>query len=186
MGEPGAKGTVKRLFLVTGYPRSRTAWLAAYLSSGPTLCLHEPIMRFNQHFLPLVEYIEDLPHKNVGISDSAIPKLRSMFALVFSEAPVLVIERDKRECLSSLNRHYEITEEACDAGRRLRSEKAFDETERGLQALGDHFSNVKRISFDSLNTVEGARVAWEFCCPGESFDEHRYQAMNRIVCNPKI
>lgn len=131
----------------------------------------------------MVEYVESLPHENVGISDSAIPALRGMFGLVYKEAPVMVVERDKATCLKSLKVHYGIGWEDAKA---LRAEKAFDETERGLQSLGDHFSKVKRIPFESLGTVDGAREAWEFCCPGEPFDEHRYQAMNRIVCNPKI
>jgi hypothetical protein len=183
LGGSGTEGDVKRLFLVTGYPRSRTAWLAAFLSSGRTLCLHEPIMRFGQNFLPMVEYIESLPHRNVGISDSAIPALRGMFAMVYKTAPVLVVERPKKACLESLKNYYGL---GWDSGKVLRAEKAFDETCLGLQALEEHFSTVKRISFESLATVEGARVAWEFCCPGEAFDQHRYQAMDRIVCNPKL
>lgn len=173
---------MKRRFLVTGYPRSRGSWLAAFLSSGPTLCLHEPILRFNRQFVPMVEYVESLPHANVGISDSCIPAMRIMFAMPYKHCPVLVVERDKETCLKSLKNHYDL----CWAAENLLAEKAFDETERGLQALEEHFRHVKRISFDSLNTVAGARVAWEFCCPGEPFDEHRYQAMNSIVCNPKI
>lgn len=134
----------------------------------------------------MVEYIEALPHKNVGISDSAIPALRGMFGIPYGECPVLVVERDRKDCVSSFNRHYEIGNEACDAGRRRRTEKAFDETDSGLQALEEHFRHVKRISFDSLDTAAGARVAWEFCCPDQPFDEHRYLSMNRISCNPRF
>jgi len=173
---------MKRTFLVTGYPRTRGTWLAAFLSSGDTLCLHEPILMFNRHFPPMADYIAGLPYRNVGISDSCIPSMSSLFALVYAESPVLVVERDKATCLASLIRYYGLT----DRSRLLRAEKAFDDTERGLQHLEEHFRTVKRISFDSLATLEGARMAWEFCCPGEPFDQHRYQAMDRIVCNPKI
>jgi|GEM_PF-5396726 len=173
---------MKRTFLVTGYPRTRGTWLAAYLSSGDTLCLHEPILAVGKSFPAMVDYVASLPHRNVGISDSCIPSMRSLFALVYRDSPVLVVERPKAVCLSSLLKYYGINDgpEMCRAG------KVFDETERGLQSLEEHFRTVKRISFDSLATLEGARTAWEFCCPGEPFDQHRYQAMDRIVCNPKI
>lgn len=169
---------MSRVFLVTGYPRSRTSWLAMFLSSGPTLCLHEPIMMFDQQFTRMVEYVAALPHANIGIADSAIPAQRSLYALVYREAPVLVVERDKAQALASLKTFYRRNDGL--------PEKAFDEAETGLHALPDHFRTVKRISFESLGTVEGARDAWEFCCPGQPFDEPRYRAMDRIVCNPKI
>ena len=86
---------MKRTFLVTGYPRTRGTWLAAFLSSGDTLCLHEPILMFNRHFPPMADYIAGLPYRNVGISDSCIPSMSSLFALVYAESPVLVVERDK-------------------------------------------------------------------------------------------
>ena len=35
-----------RPFLIVGTPRSRTAWLAAFLSYGGRQCLHEPSLRF--------------------------------------------------------------------------------------------------------------------------------------------
>ena len=34
-------------FVIIGTPRSRTAWLARFLSYGGRLCLHEPSLRFN-------------------------------------------------------------------------------------------------------------------------------------------
>ena len=29
-------------FFITGLPRSRTAWMAAFMTSGNAVCLHEP------------------------------------------------------------------------------------------------------------------------------------------------
>jgi hypothetical protein len=152
--------------------------MAAFLSSGATLCLHEPITWFSMNFLAMAEYVKNLPHQNVGISDSGILVKRVLFSALYRECPVLVIERNKSIALDSHRRHYGVFLDG-------RAEKAFDETERGLQALEAFFSTVKRISFDSLGTAAGARVAWDFCCPNQPFDEARYQAMDRIVCNPK-
>ena len=171
---------MKRVFLITGFPRSRTGWLSVFLSSGDTLCLHEPISQFNGQFVPMVEYLATIPSPNLGISDSGIAEKAGLYSMTFPSASVMVIERSKEDSFRSHRAYYGslYSEET--------TQKAFDVRERGLQSLDQEFQNVKRIPFASLETVEGARVAWEFCCPGKPFDQHRYQAMNRIVCNPKL
>lgn len=125
----------------------------------------------------MVEFVEQLPHENIGIADSAIPALRAMFSVVYRDCPVLVVERDKAEALASHLAYFGF--------RDGRTEKAFDDAERGLQALEEHFTTVKRISFESLNSENGMRAAWDACCAGEPFDEFRARAMGWVLCNPK-
>jgi hypothetical protein len=86
------------LFFITGLPRSRTAWLARFMSAGTVACIHDGIMgcRSGQE---LVEKVSKLPGTSVGDSDSGL----SLFwpELVTTRAKWLVVRRDPAESLRS-------------------------------------------------------------------------------------
>lgn len=80
-------------FVITGLPRSRTAWFSAYLSTGDTFCHHEAIY----HNLPM-----DLEgYANVGNSDSGYV-LRPQWGEEQDEHKIVVIHRDIDEVRASL------------------------------------------------------------------------------------
>lgn len=74
-------------FIITGYPRSRTAWFAAYFSSG-MLCHHEPVD------------FEAVIDRGDSVSDSSL----LMKPELLEGHKVLVILRNKWEALLSLSR----------------------------------------------------------------------------------
>lgn len=166
------------MFLITGFPRCRSTWLSAYLSTGETLCEHEPYYQFSQNFVWMAGHIDALPYPNVGISDPGIAVYWKTYQKLWPHARVLIVDRSKAEALASHRKYFSRW------GGTM--EKVFDHIETGLQALPEHFPVVKRLPFDALNTLSGARAAWEFCCPNQPFEPFRYQAMQRIVCNPKL
>lgn len=71
-------------FLITGLPRSRTAWLAAFMSAGNCVCLHEP-RNWESVFA------SDGP-KFVGISDSGLGFQLGRIMQDY-DMPVLIVER---------------------------------------------------------------------------------------------
>jgi len=82
-------------FLITGLPRSRTAWFSAYLTQGEVLCTHEAIALK----LPL----ESENHKYVGTSDSGYVLDREWMD-EHKDIKIVIIERDTQECIDSLNK----------------------------------------------------------------------------------
>lgn len=80
-------------FVITGLPRSRTSWFAAYLTHGDTFCHHEAIYHKKEMNLP--EY------QNVGNSDSGYP-LSPEWAEALGEHKIVVIHRDLDEVANNL------------------------------------------------------------------------------------
>ena len=81
------------MFIITGLPRSRTAWFAAFMTALGAPCLHEAsvLVDSKEEFLGLLE--------NYGVADTGIvfnPALKEL------ELPTVIIERDSLEVLCSL------------------------------------------------------------------------------------
>ena len=86
-------------FMVIGLPRSRTTWMANWLTTTDTLCLHDPLAHYT---IPeLDNYSTD---KLFGISDTAI----HMFGGKLNSHPAkkLIIHRPLREINESLGGPY--------------------------------------------------------------------------------
>jgi hypothetical protein len=87
-------------YLITGLPRSRTAWMAAAATTDQSICWHEPLPRLSR-WEDIFETIwRRSRHRYVGISDSALGF--HLPEIIARAAPrVLVIERDITEVEAS-------------------------------------------------------------------------------------
>lgn len=87
-------------FLITGLPRSRTAWLAAAALNDQSICWHEPIGWLSRWQDVFDIWAGDNP-RYIGVSDSALGfHLRE---IIERAAPrVLVVERDIADVETSL------------------------------------------------------------------------------------
>lgn len=85
-------------FLVVGLPRSRTAWLARFLSYGNHACVHEPSFRWQgpDDFHAWLDGRE-------GASDSMMTWLAHKAKALKPDLPLVVIRRSRRDVLRSLN-----------------------------------------------------------------------------------
>lgn len=54
-------------YIIIGMPRSRTTWLANFLTTGDSVCLHDPFGKYS-----LSELNKIYPEKTVGISDTSL------------------------------------------------------------------------------------------------------------------
>jgi len=88
-------------FFITGLPRSRTAWLAAFMSSlDGVLCYHERL----KDCADIEEYWRAMSVKGyefVGNADCGIPMVTGS-----SHSKVVIIERDPDEVIDSLSRLF--------------------------------------------------------------------------------
>lgn len=86
-------------FFITGLPRSRTAWLANFMSSGKSICYHEGIDGCHS----IEDYQKKMSingYKYIGDSDTGLPILD--FQPIYPDSPVVIIRRDKQEVAESL------------------------------------------------------------------------------------
>ena len=88
-------------FLITGLPRSRTAWLSVAATNDQSICWHEPTITLRRWEDVFTEVWGRSNHRYVGISDSALGfHLREITQL--RGIRVLIVERDIAEVEASL------------------------------------------------------------------------------------
>lgn len=86
-------------FFITGLPRSRTAWMAAFLTDGDVLCIHE-----NMKFCSTkAEFYARMYHPEYRIGNSDSGLMMTEFQQVFPNAPTVIIERPLDDVLQSLH-----------------------------------------------------------------------------------
>jgi len=128
-------------FFITGLPRSRTAWMAAFLTGGDVLCHHE-LMKFcptRECFYQAFRH----PKVRIGNSDSGLPLTE--FQRVFPDAPTVIIERDIEDVYRSLH----------DIGIPIEMRWLVDMQERiaGLNGMRVEFDNLDRQLADICNHI---------------------------------
>lgn len=148
-------------FFVTGMPRSRTAWMAAWLTTDNTFCFHDVMTR------PHLDLSGPGSCKYVGYSGPEV----CLEARKYSGIPCVTIHRSKEQALASflkiVKQHPEVklTEKEI--------AQWWDERETLLGGLPG-----KHVSFDLLNNESTMRNLWNYLMPGIPFDAARYRLMN--------
>jgi len=79
-------------FLITGLPRSRTAWFAAYFSQGDTLCYHEA---------SFFDYDMQVPFTHLGNAEAGVSV---KWLNEFDPQKIVVVHRDLDEIERSLKK----------------------------------------------------------------------------------
>ena len=66
-------------FIVTGLPRSGTTWVANWLTTDTTLCIHDPLYKYHLEDLDNIE-----TNKKLGISCTAIWRAPEFFVAFYA------------------------------------------------------------------------------------------------------
>lgn len=145
------------MFIVTGFPRSRTAWWSAYLTTGKYHCTHEAYATKPRDLSNSSQYDGDSDAAWLWMADK-IPQ----------HVKVLIIERGMSDALESVITASSISRAVWLPIMRI--------LQRGMDMLtGD---NVIRIPFKA--GLDDIRRAHEFLMPDEPFDEHRARIMMEL------
>lgn len=142
-------------FIVLGLPRSGTTWLANWLTTESSLCLHDPFAVGMPDSWPADE-------RRRGISCTGawlMPHWLGEYT-----CPIAVIERDPASCDRSL------------AQLGLPPTSALIELFE--QAPG------RRFAFESLWDEDGARALWDYLLPAQPFDPLRYRLLRAMHVQP--
>jgi hypothetical protein len=87
-------------FFITGYPRSRTAWLSVALTNGRTTCLHDVAMEMEVVVRRLAHNND--PKSQLGISDPSLLVYFGALSSAFPQAPWVLVNRIPAICMMSL------------------------------------------------------------------------------------
>jgi hypothetical protein len=162
-------------FLVTGLPRSRTAWLANLLTTGTTLCYHDAI-RFGDPVELLMAPIDGVGAR--GIADSALCCYHDAIFACWPDAPLVIVRRPFEECVSSF----------AWAARELVAES---DARRALVVLQRELAGLSKrphleVPYESLSHEAGCRRVWENCQPRERWSGARWRELDRIRMEMKM
>ena len=160
-------------FFIAGLPRSRTAWLANFLTTDESFCYHE-LTADCLDLAEMPEHFRRTGRRLVGDADTSLALLYKPIKKLFPGARWAVIERPVEEVEKSLRDDLGIT---LDPGL--------------LDLLLENLEIIKRdalvVSFNDF-TESTARFIWAWCLPGIDFDEARWKLLDPLLIqlNPAV
>jgi hypothetical protein len=157
-----------RPFVIFALPRSRTAWLGAFLSYKDWVCFHEPSVGFRTK--EDIKKVLDIPNR--GIADTNLALLWPHVVQAAPHARIVTVRRPLEEVLSSGEKLGFPAAEMRQPMERL--EIALDEIER--------LSGTKRFEFRELDDKAKMKELFEFCLP-YPFDEGLWQYAKQARVN---
>lgn len=134
-------------FIIYALPRSRTTWLARFLSYGSWTCHHDAAGEVDT----LAGLAERLRQPHVGMCETALGfASRALYRLV-QHARVLVVRRPREAIRDSIRRQGYVMPD----GYYEREERALD--------MAARIPGAVTVTFDELATPAGAARAFEHC-----------------------
>jgi len=143
-------------FFITGYPRSMTAWLSVALD-----CAHD------RDGKSLDEFMRELESGvQIGNSDSTASMSYDIIKARYPDARWVVIERDKEEAIQAFCNVSSLSRQKC--------APFFCHIEECLPRIVP----ALRINFSEV--VLRVKEIWEWCRPGEKFNEQKAKRMEAL------
>lgn len=93
-------------FFIASLPRSRTAWLANFLTYGPSYCFHEPLAE-----CPLESYPQLLNSTGTyfsGVADSLNCLFMEQLVDMFPKAKIVIVRREIGEVAESIKKAFNL------------------------------------------------------------------------------
>lgn len=156
-------------FLVTGYPRSRTAWCANFLTYGPSFCFHDPTVHFKVEDFPRL--FRRMGTEYCGVADSGALLYFDQYMKLFPTARVVLIQRPQMEVIKSM------------AGLGFDFKAAISTFEEAFLEIEKRYE-VLTVPFGALPATE----IWEHCVPGIPVHQIRLRMLNefRVSIMPEV
>lgn len=173
-----------RPYFISGLPRSRTAWLATFLTHADSFCHHEATIGCDS-MVSLKNALGKVPigTHHIGDADPNLGLIPQSILDTFPRSKFVFIHRDLEECVDSewtailwekLTDQEDVTK---DGIRELMKEASL-----GLAHLARSIPEKQRIivPFAALDKQQTVRQIWDFCVPGTAFPFHRYQQLQDL------
>jgi len=149
--------TAKLPFFVSGLPRSRTAWMANWLTTDHSLCLHDEPFAVNKVALG----------RMTGFSGSEICTQFDDVEKAFPVSPWVIILRKPADAFESFML-------ASGLDRTAEAVALWWDARLKLLAQLCRKPNVEAIPFDDLDSEQTARQVWSHLMQGKPFNLERW------------
>lgn len=156
-------------FLITGLPRSRTAWWSVVATTQTSDCVHEPL-KFCKTFEE-VKRCWNKPLEFVGVADSGFLFLLDRI-LAEVEPKTLIIERD----VLSVERSFTKYLQGMPYDRQV-VRTTLSEMQKHLDK-NKHHELVKRVWFEDLNNEDVVEECFDWIMPGNPYLNKNLLNMN--------
>lgn len=174
---------MKPPYFITGLPRSRTAWLANFLTWGDSFCYHEATFGC-ENIEDLRRTLETVPHnvRDVGDADPNIGLIHDDILKAFPDCRVVFILRDLEDCVQgewhAMVEDGSPVQGATEGQLRNLMRKATNGLSHLFTSLPTHSRLLVR--YDSLDTESKVRSIWTFCLPETPFPQQRYEMLRDL------
>ena len=173
-------------FFITGLPRSRTAWLANFLTYNVSFCWHDALS-FCKTPQGLWEFLcqqaTSSGYDYLGSADSAFVLRVDEMTKCFPEAKWVIVKRSRHEAAVSFWRYFGSTYHE-------KSPQTWDETVSRFLKLEDALVNTMIalpkavvVDFKELDCTKVIRKVWVHCLPNLPFPEERWRMLNTMKVN---
>lgn len=179
-------------FIITGLPRSRTAWLANLFTFGPSFCYHDILAEVSElEELPrLARLRADEGFTHVGFADSALPLQASRVMELLPDAKWILVRRPVQDAVESFLQHftaqrYTFKGERLPAPDRLPTEELFAKLDVDLRNITRSLQRdqVRTIDFEALNWETPVQQLWQFILPEVPWCPHRFRLLDALSIN---
>lgn len=150
-------------FVILGLPRSRTAWLARFLTYGDWVCGHEEA----RHWRSLDDARTWFAQPNIGTAETAAAPFWRLLDDVAPDARIVIVRRPIADVVESLMRVGEFDRAAL-VRQMERLERKLDQIERRRAVLSVRFEDLAHERF--------CKQVFEHCLP-YAHDHQHYAAL---------
>lgn len=161
-------------FLIVGLPRSRTAWLAAFLTDGLVTCHHE-LIRDCQSTAEYIQKFKGTHAPVVGDSDCCIPFFYSKVRAILPPHRICFVKRDESA--------------ARESAQQFTSEHNIPEVEGRWEKCVELFNLMREANpaaptynFEDLDDPGTMKALTEYCT-GFEFNRERFDIFNTLRVN---
>ena len=95
----------RNYFFITGLPRSRSAWLANWMTDKHSYCFHE-LAKYGKDCYELNMVMKKRGEVTVGTADSSFPYYYKQF-MQYIPGKIVVVERDPADVIESYEEDFE-------------------------------------------------------------------------------
>lgn len=152
---------MKGSFLIVGYPRSRTAWLANFLTQGNIACGHEML---SECTLPrhLAGHIRSLGKFYCGSAETAAPLFMPAIVESMPDAKIVFVKRPAADVSASLQR--------------LGMDWQTSWADEGLE-YAMKLPQTLVVRYEDLDRMKVLQSIQQWVAPHELFDVRRFQML---------
>jgi len=146
-------------FFIASLPRSRTAWLANFLTYGPSYCFHEPMSDCALGDYPRL--LESTGTPFAGVADSLNCLVMEQLIDMFPRARVVVVRRNIEEVAKAVEKAFNIT-----------CWEMLERMDRELDRIENAYSPlvIEYQKFDSIKI-------WKFLFGSHPLNRHRLEML---------